>query len=105
MSIYNYSISTDFQSGINESQLHSEIVESAIVTELVGITTEADNCDITFGGTLSEGDETILNGLVSAHIPKPCFNCPTAIIVQSPDGTQWKITVDDDGVLDTTEVQ
>ena len=70
MATYNYSLSTDFSGSINEGQFHSEIAnEVGITTTFYGITTIEDTIEVLFASSLSGGEETILNGLVSSHVP------------------------------------
>jgi len=65
---YTYSIQDDFPNHIVATdRLTLEITASAIVTALDCINTSGDDCDIWFKAALSEGDETILDGLVSTH--------------------------------------
>lgn len=68
---YTYSLSTDFGDNLEPSQLQEEIAASAIVTDVSRIDTVGDVVDIIFVSALSGGDQTILNGLVSAHVPVP----------------------------------
>lgn len=74
MTDYNYSIATDFTSldvaGVpNLELLRQEIADSAIATggTLTDIFVDDDNLTVKYSGTLSVGDETILDGLVAAH--------------------------------------
>ena len=70
MSKYTYSISADFpDQHVDSSRLTVEIQGSAIVAVLTHIDTTGDVCDIYFNADLSGEDETILNGLVAAHVP------------------------------------
>jgi hypothetical protein len=65
---YTYSISTDFPNQVvNATRLKNEVVASAIVTAIDYINTSGDDCDLWFKAALSEGDETILDGLVAVH--------------------------------------
>jgi len=69
---YTYSIQTDFpSSAADSSRLRSEIVTSAIVTAFDYINVSGDDCDVWFKAALSEGDKTILDGLVAAHEGEP----------------------------------
>jgi len=86
---YSYAISTDFPSQlVNGARLISEISGSAIVTAPDHVDTEADVCDIWMKAALSEGDETLLDGLVAAH-----SGAPLPMPVQLVD-SQMKKTVD-----------
>lgn len=75
--IYTYSYSTDFGSDLNQSQFHTEIIDSAIVVSLIGITKTGDDVDVEFAAALSAGDQTTLGNLISSHIP--ITNTPGAI--------------------------
>jgi hypothetical protein len=70
---YTYSIASSFPNKqVNTSTLSSEITGSSISSaSLLRIDTTGDVCDIWFNGSLSSGDETILNGLVAAHLGTP----------------------------------
>ena len=66
-----------------KSSLFQEVEASAIVTTLTNVAwSEPDSLSIVFDGTLSGGDETILDGIVTAHDGTPlteysryCNNC------------------------------
>ena len=65
---YAYSIQSDFpEHKVCSDCLTTEIGKSAIITALDYIHTASDDCNIWFKGALSEGDETILDGVVAAH--------------------------------------
>jgi hypothetical protein len=64
---YTYSISADTANGILGSGLQDEIHASAIVVALDRVESSGDVLDIWMKGSLSAGDETILNGVVGAH--------------------------------------
>jgi hypothetical protein len=64
---YTYSLSGDFGGDINISTLFDEIQASAIVNTCYGVSLLGDTVTIGFEGSLSGGDETILDGLVSSH--------------------------------------
>lgn len=70
MATYTYSLSSDFGGNLKSRQLHDEIVaEGSISPILSGILTNDDVVDIVFNSSLSAGEQTTLNGLVSAHSP------------------------------------
>lgn len=76
---YTYSIAGDF---LNEEIVNDKLVEeieasSIDSTGLLHINTDGDVCKIVFDGTLSSGDQTILDSLVGAHdgIPCDCIEC------------------------------
>jgi hypothetical protein len=78
---YTYSIQSDFPNHIVATdRLAQEIRASAIITALDGINTSGDVCDIWFKGSLSQGDETILAGLVAAHQGQPLPENTTTLI-------------------------
>jgi len=64
-----YSITTDFGGSVSISQLDQEIQDSSIVTSLLGINRYGDTIDIVFSSTISTGEKTTLDGIVSAHTP------------------------------------
>jgi hypothetical protein len=69
---YTYSIQNDFPNHkISSDRLAQEIQQSAIVVALNCINTAGDVCDILFKAELSEGNKTILDGLVAAHSGEP----------------------------------
>jgi len=71
MSTYSYSVTSDF-GGTNPilNQLHNEIdSESGITKTLNGISKTNDNVDIIFDESLSAGEQTTLDGIVSSHTP------------------------------------
>lgn len=66
-------------------QLASEIAVSAIITALdVVILNGTNNVTIWFKDVLSAGDQTILDGLVAAHIPNLVIPTPTTAIASTP---------------------
>ena len=71
-STYNYSLSSDFGGTINIKQLHSEIENDEVISPNVdGIYQNNDDIGIQFTSALSGVEQTVLNGLVSAHIATP----------------------------------
>lgn len=67
-STYNYSLTSDFNRDLKTSQLHKEIEnDTGITPNLIGIRLGNDNVGIEFDSALSAGEQTTLNGLVSAH--------------------------------------
>ena len=69
MTTYSYSLSGDFSSGISVGQFHAEIVASSINDVLSGVFVDGDDVDIVFDTSLTSGEVTTLNSLVSAHTP------------------------------------
>lgn len=79
MASYNYTKEVDV------SRLQSEIEDSAIVTALDYINLEgADDLEIFFKASLSGGDETILNNLVTAHVNEPLPSGPQLVQIDGP---------------------
>ena len=73
---YTYSISTDFPNHkVNSAALIFEISSSAIVTAPDHVDTEGDVCDIWMKAALSEGDETLLDAVVAAHMGASLESC------------------------------
>lgn len=68
-STYSYSLSADFSGNLNSHQLHQEIHKSSIVPVITEVRIVGDDVDIVFNSALSAGEQTTLNGLVSAHTP------------------------------------
>ena len=73
MAEYVYSLDTNFPNGLNMSCLHDTIDEYGFPVTFDGIKGEGDVITIMFIGDLSGTDQTILNGMISAHNPE---NCP-----------------------------
>jgi len=104
---YTYSVTEDTANGVVASDtLHSEIVKSAIVTALEGVSLNGDELSIEFKDALSEGDETLLTGLVAAHagvgatappllvtnIPLATGSSPTIVTPNWCDKCTWYYT-------------
>ena len=67
MADYFYSVENDTANGrVNQQELASEIESSSITNDLTSIAV-GDSLVIGFNGNLSSGDETTLDGVVSAH--------------------------------------
>lgn len=64
---YDYTISADFQLGLDSEQLTLEITSSAISVGLEGINRTDDDVHIIFVSGISTAEETILDGIISAH--------------------------------------
>lgn len=65
-----YSKSTDFGGQLNTSQLQDEInADAGITTTLSYIETVDDTVNVVFASTISAGEKTTLDGLVSTHTP------------------------------------
>jgi len=65
---YTYSIATDTaNAAVHARSLDDAIRASAIVTALDGLTTGGDVLTVSMKDALSGGDETLLDGLISAH--------------------------------------
>jgi len=81
---YTYSIQDDFLNHIVATdRLTLEIRASAIVTALDRIDTSGDACDVWFKAALSQGDETILDGLIAAHTGAALAPDPTPVEVSN----------------------
>ncbi len=87
---YTYSISGNFPNhAVAPDRLTVEIDQSTIVTALVSITTDGDNCYILFKDVLSVGDKATLDAIVAAHsgIPLPLAVQPVSLIsLAAPNG-------------------
>lgn len=67
---YTYSLSSDFGNNLKSEQFHSEIEnDNNITANLIAVNTEGDVVDIIFDASLSSGEETTLNNLISSHVP------------------------------------
>ena len=67
---YTYSLSGDFDEGIDKAQLHEEILDSNLASAAVtGITLVGDVVKVIFIGALDAGDQTTLDTLVADHTP------------------------------------
>jgi len=72
---YTYSLINDFGNNLELSSLHKDIVnESGITTLLSGINLDEDVVTVTFDSSLTSGEQTTLDSLVSSHIPIPVDN-------------------------------
>ena len=88
---YTYSIATDFPNHKeNSARLISEISGSAIVAAPDHIDTEGDVCDIWMKAALSEGDETLLDGLVAAHSGEPLTPGIETVRLDGPETSDGK---------------
>ncbi len=68
MSVYSYSISSDFpNSKVSTDRLEAEIRASDISIALAYITTEGPNCTIYFRASLDDTDKGLLDGVVATH--------------------------------------
>jgi hypothetical protein len=72
MADYDYSLSEDFSNGINLDCLHKSIEDYGFATPFNGINLEDDDVTIMFTGSLSPGDESDLDTIVSNHDPDNC---------------------------------
>lgn len=69
---YTYSIQNDFPNqAISSDRLVIEIQQSAITIALGGVTTIGDVVQVTFKSSLSAGEITILNGIITVHSGDP----------------------------------
>jgi len=88
---YTYSIQNDFPNHLVCSDCFIlEIEASAIVTALERIDTDAVNCYVVFKAALSEGDETILDGLVAVHTGMSIAPKPISVELASPETSDGK---------------
>ena len=76
-----YSYITNFPSGWNQSQFHKEIKNNiSITTTFHGVNKDDDVIKLIFDSTPSAGEITILNNLVSSHVPN---NTPNYKLIQT----------------------
>lgn len=106
---HTYSKATDFGGNLDTAQLHSEIDLSAIVTIISGINTNGDVVDIVFQSPLSGGDVTLLNGLVTAHVPVAiegdfvntnCYVYSTGVVNLYDETSPFDVPMNVDEILD-----
>jgi hypothetical protein len=69
----------------NLSQLDSEIRASSITVALDNVSRNGSSLVITFKASLSSGEETILGGLVSSHVPQVDLFPTTVSPIALPD--------------------
>jgi hypothetical protein len=75
---YDKSIAGDFNGNLDTAQLRTEIIDEIGITKtLEYINTDDDDVGIFFTTALSGPEETLLDGIVSSHIPVP----PAAVAV------------------------
>jgi hypothetical protein len=88
---YTYSITAAFPNhAVNSTTLTQEIMASAIITALDHIDTHDDSCDIWFKDSLSSGDKSILDTVVSNHqgipTPKPVQSMQVVGVTPTAEG-------------------
>ena len=70
MTTYTKSLVADFGNNLNSIQFHTEVAEDVnIVPNILRVDVTDDIIDIVFDAILSNAEQTVLNGLISAHIP------------------------------------
>ncbi len=70
VTVYNYSLSSDFVGGLTPNQLWNEIeADTNIAPTCLIVFNVGDNVDIKFDSALSGSEQTALNILVSSHTP------------------------------------
>lgn len=87
---YSYSVAGDTLNGlVDEERLTEEIQASAIVTAIDFIATSGDYLIVWMKDALSTGDDTILDGLITAHTGEPLVGAGEVITteVTAGDGT------------------
>ena len=97
---YNSIINSPNLEYIQEEVLESEMTNKTI--EYCRWNEENSILLVFFTNSLSGDDKAILDTVVS-NCPAISESVPTEIILKSPDGTSWILTVDNNGVLDTEE--
>jgi hypothetical protein len=75
----------EFAKVCHPTKLENEIAESAIITALDRIEGSETGTDVYFKAALSGGDETILDGLVDAHVDSPIPTDPTDVRIAQVD--------------------
>jgi len=103
MTIYEYNNITNspdlnyIQNSVLESEMTNKTIEHCRWDENNSILVVA------FTNSLSGEDKTILDTIVS-NCPDISESVPTEVRLKSPNGTSWILTVDNNGVLGTAEV-
>ena len=91
--IYNKSLSTDFDGNLATTQLFNEIeTDPGISPTCVTISNVGDNVSIIFTTALSGGEETTLDGLITAHTPNthPTVNRQEQLMLKSSKYKSFK---------------
>ena len=97
LELYTYTIVTDFpNAAVDSGTLTTQIAASAITVALDHIDTGAGTCFIYFKAALSEGEETILDGIAAAHTGIPAPQACTLVHLDSPE------TLDGKPIIQTT---
>lgn len=92
-----YSLSTDFSNSFNPSVFHNTIKnDSNFTTEFLNIDVDGDNININFAATLTTGEQTTLNNLVTSYVYKqtykPASNLVDAIVANDSSGNYTSIS-------------
>ncbi len=67
---YTKGLAADFSGSLNPGQLITEVeADPGIIPTCINVANTGDVVDITFTAALSAGEQTTLNGLISAHTP------------------------------------
>jgi hypothetical protein len=66
---YTYSKSVDFGGSFAAGQFATEVASSAISANFERVDTDGDDVDVVFSASLTAGEVTTLDGLVSSHTP------------------------------------
>ncbi len=64
-----YTIPSDFTAGIDIAQLQTEILDSSIATQLIGITRELTLVYIVFVASITAPEKITLDAIVATHVP------------------------------------
>jgi hypothetical protein len=113
---YTKSLNTDFGGSIIIQQFHKEVEAIVGITpNIIAVTLTGDEIEILFDTPLSAGEETILNSIISSHVPnysKPKVQFYTVTAqVQKIKTTSYSKTIrfnypgsDNSGAIDYVEV-
>jgi hypothetical protein len=92
---YSFTIASDFPNGkMDSDRLMQEVRSSAIVTALDYVSSADGGCSIVFKDALSNGDVTILNGIVAAHSGAPLPNNTIIKVEQYSTGVAQPVAAD-----------
>ena len=81
--MYSYPITGFPNHKVSTDSLSLAIRSSAIVTALDYINTDPSNCDIYFKASLSDGDKTLLDGIVAVHSGQSLDPDPTLVKIDT----------------------
>lgn len=96
---YTKSLTTNFGGNLNPDQILTEIeADEGIAPTCITVMNIADNVDIIFDSALDAGEQTILDGIITAHVPTEANTIPelyinpnSSVINFTDAGTTYKL--------------